>query len=785
MSDLSLSRSVSPSSLTSSQRIKPVEQTPSSQEPVKPSLTQSAPTLSAPSKLSERVDSDISGLKESLNEVSHTQLSQRAKETLDTPLLDLEPAKAFNQMINLTESLAGKFPEMYEKSKAMLKVLGDGLELTGECPASQDSIEALKGGLDDFKKRLEAAKGEIAKLFDSEDLVSVPLDKEISSKDIRTLYALRDTLSAQVDTQLDMINEKQAYIERQRLEHPTSKKEVARAKSMWTESALRDVDAQIEKYKGDPAKLKELNQLKDILQQRIQAFRDEKDTTAIVGKKAIGEIMGAKKESWFTFGLKTKGAVAKTLEEFKNGQIRWSSKNLREQDMLEVVLKETYNKLGLKNEAKDLDDRLEHHHVAVLNDQPWNVIDRQVSLQLGGKSFTFGSKIAPAGTLGNVFDSYGGKGVSCATSWEKTHAVNLATTEFTAPNGKVLFKGLRHGIHSAFGIQDSKEREVANHNRAKETLLAAIISDPKLYEKALKGEPIALDLNSISLVTPDAFRGRGTDDDPLKVGKIKKDNEKAMLSEQLKAWDSLDGKEQTLQIKGPNGEMMDIKVTPHINAFNFGVNKGGVGNLSSVIGGWGPSDRANTKALGRLLGENSLKEGPYGGRVGRHIAQLEEQLKTPNLSKSEQLRMNKELRTVRELSDQIRDIWTTEAYKKSSGDPYKMVARLAVLSHIMGDTTAFNCKSGKDRTGELDVEAKFLALQIERTGHVPPYNQELTSEEQTLFRALALEGGNLDMQRLNVSAGGFKLEGVHAITRRLGGDEAKEVHRGLSKHFES
>jgi hypothetical protein len=779
MSDMSLSRLSSQNSASAARRLPSISESADAPERdlLEVSEVRSRANAFSRSEI-EHPDAhqDLQILQADLEHIEGPRVE--VEEALPADLNPDDPVSAFNHMINLTEELTKQHPALGEASRLMLRTLGEGLELTAEAPSSQLQIASLREGL-------EKMHNELDQQLTALQLSMTSVKDSLPPETLQTLGTLARTLAIQVRHQHGMIDSKLAYIERQHLEHPTSKKEIARAKSLWTEAALRDVRAQIQLHHQDPTKLKELGQLEFLLLERVAMFQNEQDSTAIVGKQAIGELMGAKKESWFTFGLKKKGAVTKTLEQFQNGEMRWSSKNLREQDMLKVVLKETYRHLGLGDATEALTERLEHHHIEVLNDQPWAVIDRSVQLQLGGRQLEFGSKISPAGMLGNVFDSYRGKGISSATTDERVHAVNLAATEFTAPNGKVLFKGLRHGIHSAFGLANAEDRRVANLSRARETLQAALLMNPELAARALQGESVELDLNSISLVTPDSFRGRGTPADPLQVGRIKKTNEKAMLAEQLAAWNALDGQEQTLQLKGPDGALVDVRLTPHINAFNCGVNQGGFGSLSALIGSWGPSDQANEKALKRFLGEEGLSGGAWGGRVGRQLAALEQKLAAPELGAAEKRQLQKEAAIIRELAEQIQTIWATQAHHESGPDPYKMVARLAVLSHMMGDATAFNCKSGKDRTGELDVEAKFLALQIERTGHVPSYDRPLTDEEQTIFRSLALQGGNLEIQRLNVSAGGFKLEGVDAITDRLGGKDPKEVHRGLSKHFES
>ena len=97
-----------------------------------------------------------------------------------------------------------------------------------------------------------------------------------------------------------------------------------------------------------------------------------------------------------------------------------------------------------------------------------------------------------------------------------------------------------------------------------------------------------------------------------------------------------------------------------------------------------------------------------------------------------------------------------------------MVSRLALLTHLMEGTPAWNCKSGKDRTGELDAEVKFLAAQIELTGSVPQPDRARTQEEKAQFFQMAISLGNHEMQQLNTGGMGFKLEGVDALSRQMG-----------------
>ena len=107
-----------------------------------------------------------------------------------------------------------------------------------------------------------------------------------------------------------------------------------------------------------------------------------------------------------------------------------------------------------------------------------------------------------------------------------------------------------------------------------------------------------------------------------------------------------------------------------------------------------------------------------------------------------------------------------------------------MLGHIMGMMPLFNCKSGKDRTGQMDVACKTLALQIyERNGRIPPLNHPRTSMDKQIFQQVAINGGNLEMQRMNTGLAGFKTSGVKGLDR-LFSESAKEMHRGLSHYVE-
>ena len=380
---------------------------------------------------------------------------------------------------------------------------------------------------------------------------------------------------------------------------------------------------------------------------------------------------------------------------------------------INAVIREVLNgKYQCGIDKADLASKLDKEHKNQLDTkQEWKTIDEEVRFSFNGAPVLGHSTITPASQLGDIFQSKYAtdSGINCADTAEANHAVNLATSELTIndSDGKpfTIFRGVRHAVNSAFGIESDEDRAKANEARAKEGVIAALSLDKALLADALKGKKVNLSISSISLMTPDDFRGGNAE-------------EKRFTREQLDAWDALVA-ERPLKIQVPDpanpGQFKTVNIKLDVQAFSFGVNAGAVGPLSPIVGGWHNVEESNLRALTKLLGDPSRPE--LGGKVGAFLA-----------LQSEKVSPEKKAH-VMALARQIKEIWNSESYKEMGNDPYKMVARLAVLSHMIGEPPLWNCKSGKDRTGMLDVEAKFLAARIELTGKVPEPDLPLTEED--------------------------------------------------------
>ena len=383
----------------------------------------------------------------------------------------------------------------------------------------------------------------------------------------------------------------------------------------------------------------------------------------------------------------------------------------------------------------------------------------------------------------------------------------------------------------------SDMRTAASTKMAEELAVAALVSDPDKLQAALDGKVVDLNLSSISLLTPDRVR-------PLSSSP--KSNEREMLRRQTEALQSLSGEQKNLQVRDASGDLRTVVVNCKVRTFNFGVNEGAVSKPLHMIPqdtpgwgklmGWSYAMERNNPELKALLGK---REGALGGEVKTKLAELADKkaqlqsaldvrislvtselrsgnrdddqareqkykIKLPRQVKrplradivarltaavgqlegelaATQQRMN----TLKEAATEAKTIWHEGSYNKGGQDPYKMVSRLGVVINAMGETLAFNCKSGKDRTGQLDAELKYLsALSAGESQSLPEPGAPATPELRQMRSDFTLGTGNLEMQRLNTGLAGFKLDTkeVPGLANYIAGPEMEAMYRGGSNY---
>lgn len=764
-----------------------------------------------------------------------------------------ETVGQINKLINALENERSEEGELSLTGEALrecVDVFGEAFAQLSEGPTVGDKLMASMQSLGELEMTLEQM---LADGFDH-----LPPDIQAQTR------SLCENLLAQVQ-------DRATYLGHTVMDSPLSLSKMYESKAQFSEGAVRVIDQQLARTDLTGAQRHALEHARDeIFQARSEMLRNEArehagelgDPKEVVGKKP------AKGLAKLFAGDQNRAREAHVNELLNQNRTSANTPKIDEQSIIQDTLKRVFKDAGLSTDG--LGHAFHGAMNDVLNkDQDWAPIVKEIQLQSGSETVLSYSETTPAG---NFIDAYAGKGFNAHSSTEYTHAVNLAQTRLVDGQGQELFSGLRHGVISAFGINASEVshmsdeelapmveallpkamwvrenerallmmetlsnlgmadmpegpdapklgepslqetlaavrenpglvdamRREANLNRARETVLGTLLTDPALMERALSGQQVPVDILSISLLTPDNIR-------PTLKGP--NENERLMVQDQIQAWKDVSGP-QTFTVKDANGQDRVISVDVRPIACNYGVNAGGVGSASWLIGGWDNVAGINGEALGQLLGDdvNALADGGMpGGLIGQRMQDLEMQIQvgrdTLEILRSNgsdqlaaevaaKLRANEDkLAQARELTQQIAQIQKDGSYRVAGTEPYKMPTRLAVLSEMFGLKVMFNCKSGKDRTGELDAEIKHFKLQMGLTGKVPHYERVRSGPEIAQFHEVVTHSGNFEMQRLNTGYAGYKLLGVDSLYRQFGGqsknDDVTANYLGLSGYTKS
>ncbi len=507
-----------------------------------------------------------------------------------------------------------------------------------------------------------------------------------------------------------------------------------------------------------------------------------------------------------------------------NQKLPLAMKGMPQNQMLKHYIEGSLDLLPKPHTASpDIDFLQEQGKVATLNQGSWEAINNPINFEAEGAPHTVHSHIQPAGIHSALLPApYEGKGVAAGDRLQYNHAVNLAHTALTNESGETIFSAHRSGVLDPYkmtaknlaklsdaelgntmvdllvnrGLDTRAEQELVSdfrsdpkraealtqtmHEQATQVMaedLAAtmILDDPALLEKAQKGEAVDLPIVSISLMTPDYLRSLG--------GKI---GEKEMLASHRAALEYLGSAGEdgvSVRIKSqevpPREITAKVKVKPTV--LNLGVNAGaqrafGImgGNrvpLWRKLMGWDMVAPANNQALDALVGKNDAAA--ISGAAGEKIAQLkgeQEGLRTqPQTAPTTQriASIDKQVSKITQLSNQIKTIWRTKSFMRETRDPYKLPSRVALLADAIGQKPLFHCKSGKDRTGQLDTEAKYLAAQFDATGNIPEAGAAPTQASRKARTQFALHGGSHEMQNYSAGMAGYKLKGVPALDKQF------------------
>lgn len=384
----------------------------------------------------------------------------------------------------------------------------------------------------------------------------------------------------------------------------------------------------------------------------------------------------------------------------------------------------------------------------VLARQDWSEIESKVVVS-GKIKRVYSNRVKPVkDAMGAAYSPLiqyekGVNGISSrANLLQAKHAANIWMTSLTTPDHQELFKGIRHGVLTMRSDHE-EERETAAKAKAMELIKAAVMMKHQTeIENILDGSvqqegPLKVKMTSTSLMT--------MYDLEIKILNVN-EPERTLNQSQIQGLKMAAQELKQIEIDGKKIEI-DVEVCSFCASMNdlamHSVLKSTITNEA-----WPVADALNHQSLLTLLGSIE-KEAEISGWVGEYLQNH------PNI------RPEKE-KLIRQLVDEIRDIFTHKKHHSSAKDICKLSKRILLLTYEIDAVAAYNCKSGKDRTSVLDSEVKALAAKVHsqmRDLDKSPLEQSqafdlnTSSEDLTPFY---LDPVNMEIQQLNTGLIGNK-----------------------------
>jgi hypothetical protein len=427
-------------------------------------------------------------------------------------------------------------------------------------------------------------------------------------------------------------------------------------------------------------------------------------------------------------------------------------------------------------------------------------ISRDLTLNVNGNDQkNFRCSLTPAKMMN---PSLYGEGINGnpSTALESPDLTNCFRSEISDENGKKLFSGYRHGILDSIKVKNNATRQSNAENKAKQ-LLTTIVMDRFKADKlstATKANPLEINLTSVNLVNP------------ISIGKF---DEKTMALKQMSALESL-----TKDANGQPGPVkltinnQDVWVKVNLRTFMTPCNEYSHGVFGKFVWDNANSMGKNNESFTKMFGPRFMTQNSQPDRLKSAVS-FEQQYREffDNISADSDLgkylRKNPppslaDKKKVFVLAHEINILMQNGNFRNKKIDAFELPARLALLNDMIGNVCCYNCKSGKDRTGHMDIITKQLAVKMTKLDNdaLTP-NKYLTNSSSIMrvldgrtystdedvqnFDQLVKNSGNLEVHQMNTGLKGSKVNDMPGVINHLGSAELFKFYGGASKYVKS
>ncbi len=428
------------------------------------------------------------------------------------------------------------------------------------------------------------------------------------------------------------------------------------------------------------------------------------------------------------------------------------------------------------------------------NKDAWQKLSKDITVKnKQGTTMKVNFSSTPAADLGIFTHLEKGEGLTSGEE-NQEHAGNLWKTEAKSDD-KVLFSALRH------------RNTRGNENASKEIILAAAIEQYGLnkLQKSQEDKVWEVKLGNVQLMSP---IGKNS---PLSP-------DKDMPFKQMKAFEKLENEPFDMKIKDESGNTKTIKLRlAKTIMVNFGTNIQHYALKGKLVTS---SYKENRKALLNLFGEKilksieekfktcssknrknkdikenilnrefeeNIKEGSLKlqetGEVGKYLNSLYEAKRSKSISEKDTKEIDLKIKKIINLSKQILELWSCTNGIGIKSNPAAIPTRVSALLYLIGYPVSFNCKSGKDRTGDVSAEINDLVTTMEaKEGEVPDPYAKLTDEEKLQMSNIFDATQSDVITEANTGFKGLKVD-LKETTRRIGKVRGTSKHAKPSKEY--